>query len=172
MSERSRLDEIVEESPNTGPWRRCMMAIAERSFRHGVEQCNEMARRIRDGINWGRWDIVGEESVQPAPVENKDPDHNDACRRSCCNRRHAQRRKGEEARWYGTYENRRPRDRRRPADYEDPPVGGPYPTEYRWASNEKTYDSGLDYKGVPWRCVDRRTGQRRKGHETIIGVGS
>src|SRR5271169_6693972 len=139
MSERTRLDEIVEESPNTGPWRRCLMAIAGRSFRHGVEQCNEMARRIRDGINWGRWDIVGEESVQPAPASTQTP---------------------------GTPSPGSA------ADYEDPPVGGPYPTEYRWASNEKTYDSGLDYKGVPWRCVDRRTGQRRKGHETIIGVGS
>src|SRR5271169_2495785 len=163
MSERTRLDEIVEESPNTGPWRRCLMAIAERSFRHGVEQCNEMARRIRDGINWGRWDIVGEESVQPAPASTQTP---------------------------GTPSPGSA------ADYKDPPVGGPYPTECCWASEEKHhrphcemseprspawmhFGCSCDWPKCPtcgkfgcWTHLpgvipipDRRKGQRRKGEE-------
>src|SRR5271169_5326644 len=110
MSEKTRLDQIVEEE-NGGRIQRSAeertavcKRIAERSFRHGVEQCNEMARRIRDGINWGRWDIVGEESVQPAPASTQTP-------------------------------------------------GTPSPGS---AAEEKTYDSGLDYKGVPWRFENRR----------------
>ena len=39
-------------------------------------------------------------------------------------------------------------------------------------AEEKHFDSGLDYKGIPWKWDNRRVGQRRKGMETRATLGA
>ena len=64
---RDRLDELIDQFHGND------RKFAEACFRHGLEQCNEMAR-LRNGINWGRWDIIGTGEIQPAPAEERHPE--------------------------------------------------------------------------------------------------
>ena len=73
MSERTRLDEIVEEAlPESAEDRTVFKHIAEACFRHGVERTHEAFTGCTIGI-WGPYDklLVRGEEVHPAPAEEK-----------------------------------------------------------------------------------------------------
>jgi len=102
---RTRLDEIVDSvwhgdampESHFNAWPECRHAaktIAERAFRHGVEQAD---RLIPGGA--ARY-YGGPDNVQPAPAEGKERFYNCCFERShphdfSKDRRHGQRRKGE-----------------------------------------------------------------------------